>query len=535
MGIIKPTVRAMAHVIETVLGLMVAVATVAVLARRLQVPYPILLVIGGFGLALIPGLPRVRLNPDWVFLFFLPPLLYPAALFTSWRDFRADLPSISLLAVGLVLFTTVVIAWVAHALTGMSWAAGFVLGAIVSPPDALAATQIAHRLRLPRRIVTILEGESLVSDATALVTYRFAVAAVLSGSFSLASASGRFLVAGAGGVLFGLLVGWLAGKIQARLDDPPVQVTISLLTPFAAYLPADRLGLSGVLAVVTTGLYLGWRAPEIVNARMRLQSFPVWGMVEFLLNGLIFILIGLQLPEVVRNLAGQSKSELAWHALAISAAVIAVRMAWVFSASGLRRIFCKSPEDKHPDWRRVAIVGWTGMRGVVSLAAAMALPERLPGGSPFPARDLILFLTFSVIFATLVLQGLSLPAIIRALKVEDDGESEREEREARLKANEAALARLNELDGSAEPSALDRLRAEYEDRIRQLQVFETEDSPTTVRDHKRVYDVLLEELLKVERRTILRLRNERVINDAVLRRIQRDLDLAEGRLKRDTD
>ncbi len=525
----------MAHVIETVLGLMVAVAIVAVLARRLQVPYPILLVIGGLGLALIPGLPRVRLNPELVFLFFLPPLLYPAALFTSWRDFRADLGSISLLAVGLVLFTTVAIAWVAHVLTGMPWAAGFVLGAIVSPPDALAATTIAHRLRLPRRIVTILEGESLVNDATALVAYRFGVAAVLSGSFSLAGASGRFVVAGAGGVLFGLLIGWAVGKIHARLDDPPVQVTISLLTPFAAYLPADRLGLSGVLAVVAAGLYLGWRAPEIVTARMRLQSYPVWGMVEFLLNGLIFILIGLQLPEVVGNLAERSKWELAWHGLAISGAVIAVRMAWVFSATWLRRMFCTAPEDKHPDWRRVAIIGWTGMRGVVSLAAAMALPARLPDGAAFPARDLILFLTFSVIFATLVLQGLSLPAIIRWARLEDDGESEREEREARLKANEAALARLNELGGSADKGALERLRAEYDDRIRQLEVFRNGGEATTVVSRQGAYETLLGEALKTERRTILRLRNERVINDAVLRRIQRDLDLAEGRLKRERD
>ena len=514
---------------------MVAVAVVAVLARRLQVPYPILLVIGGLGLALIPGLPRVRLNPELVFLFFLPPLLYPAALFTSWRDFRADLPSISLLAVGLVLFTTVVIAWVAHVLTGMPWAAGFVLGAIVSPPDALAATQIAHRLRLPRRIVTILEGESLVNDATALVAYRFGVAAVLSGAFSLTAATERFFVVGAASVLFGLLIAWLAGQIQARLDDPPVQVTISLLTPFAAYLPADRLGLSGVLAVVTTGLYLGWRAPEIVNARMRLQSFPVWGMVEFLLNGLIFILIGLQLPEVVENLARRSKGELAWHALAISGAVIGVRMVWVFSATWLRRMFCTAPEDKNPDWRRATIIGWTGMRGVVSLAAALALPEQLPNGSPFPARDLILFFTFSVIFATLVLQGLSLPAIIRWSKLEDDGEAEREEREARLKANEAALARLYELRDSADKGALERLRAEYEDRIRQLQVFGNGEHASLPKIGKGPYDALLEEALRTERRTILRLRNERVINDAVLRRIQRDLDLAEGRLKRESD
>lgn len=523
------------HVIETFLGLLVAVAAVAVLARRLEVPYPILLVIGGLGLALIPGLPRVRLNPELVFLFFLPPLLYPAALFTSWRDFRANLGSISLLAIGLVLFTTVVIAWVAHVLTGMPWAAGFVLGAIVSPPDAVAATAIAQRLRLPRRIVTILEGESLVNDATALVAYRFAVAAVLSGSFSLAGASARFLVAGAGGVLFGLLIGWVVGKIHTRLDDPPVQVTISLLTPFAAYLPADRAGLSGVLAVVTTGLYLGWRAPEIVNARMRLQSFPVWGMVVFLLNGLIFILIGLQLPEVVENLAARPKGELAWHALAISAAVIAVRMAWVFSAIWLRRIFCTSPQDKHPDWRNVVVVAWTGMRGVVSLAAAMALPVTLPNGSPFPGRDLILFLTFSVIFATLVLQGLSLPAIIRWLKVEDDGASDKEEREARLKANEAALARLNELEGAKDKVTLERLRAEYEDRIRQLQILGNEGGSVPGSMRNDGYESLLREALKMERQTILQLRNERVINDAVLRRIQRDLDFAEGRLRHDAD
>lgn len=523
----------MAHVIETVLALMVAVVVVAVLARRLQVPYPILLVIGGLGLALIPGLPRVRLNPQLVFLFFLPPLLYPAALFTSWRDFRKDLPSISLLAVGLVLFTTLVIAWVAHVLTGMPWAAGFVLGAIVSPPDALAATQIAHRLRLPRRIVTILEGESLVNDATALVAYRFGVTAVLSGTFSVTAAAGRFFWVGIVSVFFGLLIGWVAGKIHARLDDPPVQVTISLLTPFAAYLPADRLGLSGVLAVVTTGLYLGWRAPQVVNARMRLQSFPVWGMVQFLLNGVIFILIGLQLSEVLRNLGERSKWELGWQALAISGAVIAVRMVWVYSATWLRRIFCKAAEDRQPAWRRATILGWTGMRGVVSLAAAMALPERLPDGSTFPARDLILFLTFTVIFVTLVLQGLSLPAIIRWSKLEDDGEAEREEREARLKANEAALARLNEISQSTDQPALDRLRAEYEDRIRQLQVFGTDGEAPA--DPKRPYEKLLEEALKIERRTILRLRNERVINDAVLRRIQRDLDLAEGRLKREEE
>src|SRR5436190_18299152 len=277
----------MLELIESFLGLLVAVAALALAAHRLQLAYPILLVIGGLALALIPGLPRIRLNPDIVFLLFLPPLLYPAALFTSWRDFRANLRSISLLAIGFVLFTTVIIAWLVHWLTGMPLAAGFALGAIVSPPDAVAATAITERLRVPRRIIAVLEGESLVNDATALVTYRFAVAAGLTGAYSLPRAGLQFVIAAVGGVVLGLLVGWIAANIHRRLDDPPVQVTISLLTPFVAYLPADRLGLSGVLAVVTAGLYLGWRAPEIINARMRLQSFPGWEMVVLILNGII--------------------------------------------------------------------------------------------------------------------------------------------------------------------------------------------------------------------------------------------------------
>ena len=407
--------------------------------------------------------------------------------------------------------------------------------AIVSPPDAVAATAITERLRVPRRIVTILEGESLVNDATALVTYRFAVAAVLTGTFSLPQAALRFVIAAAGGIALGLLVGWIAGNIHKRLDDPPVQVTISLLTPFAAYLPADRLGLSGVLAVVVAGLYLGWRAPEIVTARMRLQSFPVWEMVVFLLNGVIFILIGLQLPEVVRHLSGQSIGRLSAQAALISVAVILIRILWVFPATYFPRMLSKTLRARapYPHWKHVAIVAWTGMRGVVSLAAALALPLTLPNGAPFPGRDFILLFTFSVILATLVLQGLSLPPIIRWLNVVDDGLAEQEEREARLKANEAALARLNELSDRADPTALERLRGEYEDRIRQLEVCDPDSDSTKTHLYTDTYHKLLSEALAVERRTVIQLRNEQIINDAVLRRIQRDLDLAEGRLERE--
>jgi CPA1 family monovalent cation:H+ antiporter len=523
--------------IEVIMGLLAAVAALALLSRQLPIPYPILLVVAGLLISFIPGLPQAQLNPEIVFLFFLPPLLYPAALFTSWRDFRANLRPISLLAVGLVLFTTVAVGFLAHYfIADLPLAAGFVLGAVVSPPDAIAASAIAERLRLPRRIVTILEGESLVNDATALVALRFAVAAVLTGSFSLAHASGQFFVVGLGGIAIGLAVGALTAWIEKPIDDPPIEITISLLAPFAAYLPAEQLGVSGVLAVVTAGLYHGWRIPEITSSRTRLQAGPIWEMIGFLLNGLIFLLIGLQLPEVLRRLSGRSMPQLVWYAFVISLAVILIRILWVFPSTYLPRVLFKSirARDPHPRWQNVTIVAWTGMRGVVSLAAAMALPLTFENGMPFPGRDLILFLTFIVILATLVMQGLSLPALIRWLGVEDDGAAEKEEREARLKANEAALARLNELAETpdARPDIVQRLRVEYEDRIRQLEVCEPEIDGGGAHLFSSDYERLSHETLLVERKTILQLRNERVINDEVHRRIQRDLDLAEARLRK---
>ena len=525
----------MSDIADVFVGLLLAVAALGLLARKLKIAYPILLVIGGLLLGLIPGLPRVRLDPEFIFLFFLPPLLFPAALFTSWRDFRANLRPILLLAIGLVLFTTVAVGWLAHGFLGLPLAAGFVLGAIVSPPDAIAAAAIAERLSVPRRIVAILEGESLVNDATALVAYRFAVAAVVTGSFSLAGATGQFFVVGLGGILIGLAVGWIAAWFHRHVDDAPVEVTVSLLTPFVAYLAAERVGASGVLAVVTAGLFLGWRTPEITTSSTRLQGGPFWNMIEFLLNGFVFILIGLALPESVRALSGRSVAPLVWSAMVISLAVIVIRILWVFPATYLPRWLFKSirARDPYPPWQHVAIVGWTGMRGVVSLAAALALPLTIQNGAPFPERDLILFLTFIVILATLVGQGLSLPWLIRWLGLEDDKGAEAEEREARLKANRAALARLNEPapPDPAKANARQRLRVEYEDRIRQLEA----DQPRNA-DHPRhlfssEYESLSSEALQLERHMILKLRNENVINDEVLRRIQRDIDLAEARLQ----
>ena len=526
------------YIVDIFVGLLLAVAVLALLARRLHIPYPIFFVIGGLLIGLVPGLPRVRLDPELVFLFFLPPLLFPAALFTSWRDFRANLRPISLLAIGLVLFTTGVVAWLALYFFNLPLAVGFVLGAIVSPPDAIAATAIAERLSVPRRIVTVLEGESLVNDATALIAYRFAVVAVASGSFSPVRAGEQFLVVSLGGILAGLAVGWLAGWFHRRVDDAPIEITVSLLTPFVAYLSAERLGVSGVLAVVTAGLFLGWRMPELLSFRTRLRAGPVWEMVAFLLNGFVFILIGLQLPEVLRVLsdrADYSIGRLVWYALVISLAVILIRIFWVFPASYLPRLLFKRIRDRdpYPSWRHVTIVAWTGMRGVVSLAAALALPFTIQGGAPFPDRDLILFLTFIVILATLVVQGLSLPTLIHWLGIKDDGSAAREEREARLKANQAALARLRKIaeHNPAKADAKQRLCIEYKDRIRQLEATDTENDNAPRRLFSSEYEHLSQETLQEERKTILQLRNDDVISDEVLRRIQRDIDLAEARLR----
>jgi len=390
-------------------------------------------------------------------------------------------------------------------------------------------------LRVPRRIVAILEGESLVNDATALVALHFAVAAVVTGTFSWATAAGEFLLVGLGGVVAGIAIGWFTAALQKRIDDPPIEITVSLLTPFAAYLTAEQLGLSGVLAVVTTGLIHGWRIPEIMTSRSRLQAGPVWQMIEFLLNGFIFLSIGLELPEVLKNLHGHTRGDLLVYAAFISGAVILIRIAWVFPATWLPRWLFKSirERDPAPNWRNVAIVAWTGMRGVVSLAAALALPISARNGAPFPGRDLILFLTFVVILVTLVLQGLTLPAIIRWLQIEPDDSAAIEEREARLKANHAALARLDELAESENiaPDILHRLRVEYEDRIRQLEACEP-GGDGKAHLFSSDYERFAHDTLRVERKIIIQLRNEGTINDEVLRRIQRDIDLAETRLQR---
>src|SRR6476469_1321017 len=456
---------------ELILLCLVVVVLLSIVARRIRIPSSILLTIAGIFLALVPALPTLYLQPQLVFNLFLPPLIYPAALYTSWRDFRLNLRPILSLAILLVLLTMTVIAALFHYVTGFPWAVGFVFGALISPPDAVAALSITQNLRVPRKIIVILEGESLINDATSFISFRFAVAAVMTGAFSLGQAGMRFVLVAAGGIAVGLAVGWLAAQVQKRLDDPPVQTMFSLLTPYVAYFAGEKLHVSGILAVVIAGIYIGWRAPRIMSGRMRLQVYPVWEMVTFILNGILFMLIGLQLPQVIDVLAPGTVTRVAWLAIVFVALIVLVRFVWVFGATYLPRLLSPTFHRKNPaPWKQTALIAWTGMRGADSLAGALAIPLVLANGQPFPGRDLILLLTFCVIFATLVLQGLTLTPLVHWLKIKDDRITEKEERLARLKANEAALARLEEIASSkrVRPRILERLRSEYEDRIRQL-------------------------------------------------------------------
>jgi Na+/H+ antiporter len=519
---------------ELILICLLGVAFLAIVARRWQLPFPVLLTLGGVALALIPGLPRIELEPNLVFDLFLPPLIYPAAVWTSWRDFRGNLRPILWLAVGLVLATMAAVAVVFHYLTGLPLAVGFVFGAIISPPDAVAALSVTQQLRIPRRVVVILEGESLANDAASFISFRFAVAAVLMGTFSLGQAAMDFLLVAAGGIVVGLAVGWLAIQLQRRLDDPPVQTMFSLLTPYVAYFTGEQLHVSGILAVVIAGMSFGWRAPAVLSGRMRLHALPVWEMVLFALNGMLFMLIGLQLPDVIRSRPAGSPLGFAKLTLLVLGTMILVRFAWMFSATFVPRVLGLNlgRQDRTP-WKHTVLLAWTGMRGADSLAGALAIPLVIAPGQPFPGRDLILLLTFAVIFVTLLLQGPTVAPLLRWLKVTDDGVTEREEHTARLRANEAALARLDAIQTSsrARPEAIQRLRSEYLDRIEQLR---NGAAGSDIANYLFLpdFEALAREALDTERETVIRLRNDEVINDHALRRIQRDIDLAEARLRR---
>jgi Na+/H+ antiporter len=527
------------HLEVFIVVLFVSVAGLNALARWLSVPYPIPLVLGGLAIGLTPGMPEIELDPDLVLLIFLPPLLYSAAFFSDLHALRHNVRPISMLSVGLVLATIVVVAVLGHEVMGMSWAVAFALGAIVAPTDPVAATAVMRRLGAPRRLVNLIEGESLVNDATALVAYRVAVAAALGGSFSLFEASLEFVGAAAGGIAIGLLVAFVVGEIRRRLDDTPTELTISLFTAYAAFIPAEELHLSGVLAAVTSGVYLGWRAPAIASPQTRLEGFALWSILIFLLNAVLFILIGLQLPVVIDGLESRGVAEPIGYAALVCAAVIGTRFVWLMTVPHVVRALDRRPQqrERRVGWRERAVGSWAGLRGAVSLAAALALPLETDSGAPFPERDLILFITFALILVTIVGQGLTLPALIRRLGVQADAsEEEAEEVHARLAASKAALERLDELEGDGARQVSDdtlrRVRGIYEFRRRRFKaragMLEDDDG---IEDRSRAYQRLMLELYAAQRRALVELRNSGAISNDVMHRVERDLDLEEARLE----
>jgi monovalent cation/hydrogen antiporter len=519
------------HEVEFVLvSLLVAVAGLGAAARAVNIPYPIVLVVGGLALGFIPGLPDIELAPELVLVIFLPPLLYSAAFFANLHDLRRNLRPITLNAVGLVLLTMCAVAVVVKALVpDMPWAAAFTLGAIVAPTDPVAATEIMRRMAVPRRMVSVVEGESLINDGTALVAYRAAVAAV-GGTFSLWEAGLEFVLGAAGGIAIGLVVGMVIVEIRRRIDDIPVEITISLLSGYAGYVPAEAVHASGVLAAVTVGIVLGWKAPYISTASMRLQGYAVWEILVFLLNALLFVLIGLQLPLILDGLSGESTGDLLLWCAAVSLVVIVTRLLWTHTIVFVVRALDRRPEliPRRTTWQIRTIAGWSGMRGSVSLAAALAL------GADFPQRDLILLLTFAVIFSTLVLQGLTLPALIRALRIADDGADAQEELTGRRAAATVALGRLDELAAEewTYDETIERMRKLYEYRSRRFaaRAGETDDGDGI--EHRSLkYQKAVRLVLQAQRDELVRLRNAGEISNEVMHRLERELDLEEERLE----
>jgi Na+/H+ antiporter len=518
-------------------ALFVSAALLNALARWLSIPYPILLVTGGLVLGLLPGAPEIELDPDLVLLIFLPPLLYSASFFSDLRALRDYARAISITAIGLVLLTTGVVGVLGHEVIGLSWPLSFALGAIVSPTDPVAATTIMRRLAVPRRIVNLVEGESLVNDASALVAYRVAVAAAVGGSFSLLDAGFEFFGAGIGGFAIGLAVGYVVTEIRRRLDDTTTEITISLLTGYAAFLPANELGLSGVLAAVTAGLYLGWKAPEISTPEMRLQGAAVWEVLIFLLNATLFILVGLQLPVIVDGLTDWTAAQVLGYSAMVCAAVIATRFVWLFTTPYLIRLLDRREEQRarRVGWRPRVVVGWAGMRGAVSLAAALALPLETDAGAALPGRDLILFITFALILVTVVGQGLTLPALIRRLGVVEDGaEEESEETKARLVIAMRALERLDELEVEewTREETIERVRALYRFRQRRFKIragkIEDEDG---LEDSSLAYQRMMHVVYAAQRDALVVMRNSGEISSEVMRRVAREIDLEESRLE----
>ncbi len=516
-----------------------AVVLLAVLAKRLRVPYPIAFVIGGIGLAFTRHLPRPHVEPDLIMLLVVPPLLYSAAWATDWVELRRNAGAISLHAVGLVIVTMAAVAVVVHAaVPDFGWPVAFTLGAIVSPPDAVASEAIFERLAIPRRIAAIVGGECLVNDATALVLYRFALAAAVTGAFSLARASVSFVVVAVGGTLVGVaaalvLEAVLRFIVRRGLGDATIASVVFLIAPFAAYLPAEAMRVSGVLAAVAAGLVLSRRSTKFIDAETRVLGSSVWRLLTFILNAFAFLLIGLQLPSIFEALEPRVR-DYALDGLLVSATVVLVRIAWIFPATYLPRLFSRRMRERGPlpAWRQVAVLSWAGMRGIISLAIALALPYTL-GNDPFPQRTLTIFFTCCVIFVTLVFQGMTLGPLIEWLGVSETSKTRRPETQLRIRALQAGIARLEQVQsehkGGVELEVAARILQEYEDRIELLRGRVAKDAPEAAIE-SRIERRLQKEALAAERQAILDLRRDGKVPDEIYRSLEHDLDLANLRL-----
>jgi monovalent cation/hydrogen antiporter len=523
--------------IHILVFLLTVAAAIAVVAARLKIPPAILLVLAGVLLALIPGLPTVALAPELVLLLILPPIIYSSAVSMSWREFRYNLRPITLAAVGAVVFTTIAIAATAHFLLGLSWPLGFVLGAIVSPPDAVAPLAIAHRLQIPRRIIVILEGEGLANDATALVLYRFAIMAVSVGSFSLSKATATFVAIVVGEILWGIGVGWVMLRLRRWVHEPRIEITLSIITPFLAYWPPQYLGGSGVLATVVTGLYMSWNGLRLISAATRLQGVFFWDFFIYLIEGMVFLITGLQARALIAGIHDYSISELAFSAAIVSAVVIVSRFIWMYPATYLPRWLIPAIQrrDPSPPWQWPFMLAFSGVRGIVSLAAALAIPFATDDGAPFPRRSLILFVTFSVILVTLVAQGLLMPAVVRWLGLARAGRHERkadraEEFKARRQAIAAAIEHLDKVAAERElPEEIVRsLRARQHERLKHIEQRSDGDAR-----HKKLMqrgDEIEYLLIAAERELINDLYRRGELKDEARRRIERELDLRDAHL-----
>jgi len=515
---------------ELLLAVLIAVAGLVTLARYVRTPYPVLLLIGGLALGTMPGVPRVDVSPDAILVLVLPPIVYVAAFFTPIRSFRANLGNIVSLAIGLVLASTFAVAAVAMAVVpGMTLPIAIALGAIVSPPDEVAALAVVEHLAVPRRLIVLLQGENLLNDATALTIYRVALVTAAVGTPILAWAPvGRFILVALGGIAIGLAIGWLSAYVRSRITDTPVEITVSLLTPYAAYLPADMLGTSGVLAAVTAGLYLGRRASSFMGSDVRLAARPVWEMIVFLLNGIVFLLIGLQISAIARETPVSTLLIFVAQGLLVSLTLIVVRVLWILGI----RVWQGLAQTDPLSVAEVTVLSWTGMRGVVSLAAALAVPLVLPSGAPVPAREALIVITFTVILVTLVGQGVSLPFVIRAVRLAGDRSAWAEEQHAR---RELANQALQQIDGlytkwPGHRPLLDQLKAIYQDRAEHAE--HLDQPPGSVAEQELVeHRQIRRTVIDAQRAAVQEMRDRGTIDDDVLRSIERDLDLEEVRME----